>query len=94
MIRCHGHDTWAGTVLKEYMEQEEFCELWASDGVMSSIKMACLESLSTMTRMAVKPVDEGSCISKPALPCPALSSTGQLSQNPSSPNKVPNCQNL
>jgi len=26
--------------------------------------MACLESLSTMTRMAVKPVDEGSCSMK------------------------------
>jgi len=26
--------------------------------------MACLESLSTTTRMAVKPVDEGSCSMK------------------------------
>jgi len=26
--------------------------------------MACLESLSTMTRMAVKLVDEGSCLMK------------------------------
>ena len=33
-------------------------------------------------------------ISKPTLPLTALASTGQSSQNPSSPNKVPNCQNL
>ena len=57
--------TWAGTPCLENMwSRKSFA---SSRLVMVSwvgMKMDCLESWSTMTRMAVKPEDEGSCSMK------------------------------
>ena len=56
---------WAGTLcLENTWSRKSF----ASSGLVMvswvGMKMACLESLSTTTRMAVKPVDEGSGLMK------------------------------
>ena len=49
------------TMLGEYVEEEELCEL--SEVIVSCVGMnsACFERRSTMTRIVVKPEDAGSC---------------------------------
>src|SRR5438128_5184353 len=54
--------TWEGTPCLEKMCRRNSCASWG-DVMVSYVgtKMACLDSRSMTTRMAVKPEEEGSC---------------------------------
>ena len=51
-------------MLREHMCNKELGKLRGSDGVVSRMNMACFDRRSTMMRMEVNPLEEGSCSMK------------------------------